>query len=372
MERLIGRVVESLRETFAVAVVGPRGCRELLPGDVAVAEVPSGPLSAFLMHAAARSLGLVHSLRPKIILAGSGLTAPIALFAARLCGARSAVYLHGLDVEAQHWAYRTFWRNSFRRFDLVIVNSRFTKGLALSAKVPEDRIRILNPGVALPDMQDRDERRRRFRERHGLGNAPLMLYVGRITPRKGLSVFARDILPEVLAAIPDARLVVLGDEPRGALLSSSRGELDATRQILNECQLASSVMFLGELGQDDPALSDAYFAADVHVFPVQDRPGDNEGFGMVAIEAAAHDLPSVAFSVGGVADAVADSRSGTLIPSGDTRAFATAIIFNLTRGPKPLDPRNFAEEFAWPIFAGKLNDLLGELIAPARQPDKLQ
>jgi phosphatidylinositol alpha-1,6-mannosyltransferase len=153
------------------------------------------------------------------------------------------------------------------------------------------------------------------------------------------------------------------------LLSSSRGELDATRQILNECQLASSVMFLGELGQDDPALSDAYFAADVHVFPVQDRPGDNEGFGMVAIEAAAHGLPTVAFSVGGISDAVADDRSGVLIPSGDTGAFATAVISSLGEDRKFLNPRQFAEEFSWPIFAAKLNGLLGEICSPIRQRD---
>ena len=50
---------------------------------------------------------------------------------------------------------------------------------------------------------------------------------------------------------------------------------------------------------DDQRLSDAYFAADVMVFPVLDLPGDVEGFGMVAVEAAAHGLPTVAFAVGG-------------------------------------------------------------------------
>ena len=103
----------------------------------------------------------------------------------------------------------------------------------------------------------------------------------------------------------------------------------------------------------------AYMAADVMIFPVQEIPGDIEGFGMVAIEAAAHNLPTVAFAVGGVPDAVNDGISGSLITPGDNESFALETI-------KFLDPhsrlrttsRQFAESFCWQAFGQRLRSIL--------------
>ena len=107
-------------------------------------------------------------------------------------------------------------------------------------------------------------------------------------------------------------------------------------------------------------LDDAYFAADVLIFPVQERENDIEGFGMVAIESAAHGLPTVAFSVGGVPDAVADGCCGKLIPADDNIAFAQAVIDLLSRQSSPVQVDaclNFAESFQWDAFGNQLRDI---------------
>jgi phosphatidylinositol alpha-1,6-mannosyltransferase len=93
---------------------------------------------------------------------------------------------------------------------------------------------------------------------------------------------------------------------------------------LAESRLAETVVFLGRV--DDDTLSAAYQAADAHVFPVLECDDDVEGFGMVAIEAAAHGLATVAFDAGGVADAVTDGESGVLVPSGDYSRFTEAVL----------------------------------------------
>jgi phosphatidyl-myo-inositol dimannoside synthase len=82
---------------------------------------------------------------------------------------------------------------------------------------------------------------------------------------------------------------------------------------------------------------------------------DIEGFGMVAVEAAAHGLPTVAFSVGGVPDAVSDGCCGKLIRPNDNISFAQAVIELIKEGasPKPTDEcRKFAELFQWNEFGG--------------------
>jgi phosphatidylinositol alpha-1,6-mannosyltransferase len=355
MERLIWHVVDSLRTSHSVEVVGPTGCGAHLPSGVTAVEVPLAPLSRFLVAGAWSAITRALSNRPRIVLAGSGLTAPMAWLAARLCGARCVAYLHGLDIVVDQPVYRMLWRPLFRHLDHVIVNSQYTRTLALNAGVRAERISILHPGVELPDLSAAVSRRHAFRSRHALGDGPLMLYVGRINARKGLSVFVRDILPTILESVPEVRLVVVGDEPRNALTGAG-GEQARVQKALRETGLLAAVSFLGP--QDDDALSDAYFSADVMVFPVQDVPGDIEGFGMVAIEAAAHDLPTVAFAVGGVPDAVSEGISGSLIPPKSNQEFALAVIDSLQSG-KPSNCHGFAESFTWRAFSRRLHTLLG-------------
>lgn len=358
MERLIWHVLDELRPDYEVQVVGPRGSAARAPAGVQLREVTESPLWRFLAGMTWKAITRSIALRPRLVLAGSGLTAPFAWLAARLVGAKAVVYLHGLDIEATHRLYRVLWLPFIRRCDLVLVNSRFTHGLALKAGVDEARIQILNPGVDLPDLTQATAARQRFRERHDLGERPVMLYVGRITARKGLAPFVENSLPEILAAIPEAILVVIGDEPEQALLKG-QSLMARIERSLEKNGLGESVRFLGARAHDDPEISEAYFASDVHVFPVQDRPGDNEGFGMVAIEAAAHGLQTVAFAAGGVPDAVRPQESGTLVDSDNFPAFTNAVIDTLRATPDGLNSAvTFAEQFGWAIFGQRLNKIL--------------
>lgn len=356
MERLIWHIVETLSGENSVHVIGPSGCGCHMPADVTADEVSISPMLRFMVGIAIRSLVVGLRIRPNLVVAGSGLTAPMALITARLCGASCAVYLHGLDIEVAHPVYRSLWRPFFRLFDRVLVNSSYTYNLAVKAGISSNKISVLNPGVALPDLSQRLARRSEFRSRLGLGSRPLMLCVGRINARKGLSVFVRHILPLIIDNISDAHLVIIGDEPTNAL-KHTPGEWSKIQEALDENGLSGAVHFLGQL--DDDSLSSAYMAVDVMVFPVQEVPGDIEGFGMVAIEAAAHDLPTVAFAVGGVPDAINDGVSGILIPPGCNEAFAESVVHLLTgQSDSKFSPRTFAASFQWDLFGKRLRNLL--------------
>lgn len=361
MERLVWHIVDELRLDYRVHVIGPAGCRSHLPPDVAATEIPLKPTYWYLLRCKLAAVWVAVRMRPRIVFAGSGLTAPFAWLAGRLVGSRCVVYLHGLDIEARHPLYRLLWRPFLRHFDLVLVNSRFSARLAQDANIPSGRICILSPGVNIPDLTTSTRLRKNFRESHSLNDDPLLLYVGRITARKGLAIFLREILPQVIAARPDAKVVVIGDEPKSALLQDT-GQRKGIEEMLPIAGLSTYVLLFGELPQDDPELTAAYFAADVLIFPVQQRKHDNEGFGMVAVEAAAHGLHTVAFAVGGVADAIANSVSGDLITPGDNNAFAGAVISQLNRDTRKSRDicREFAAQFAWPKFGKRLRRLLDE------------
>ena len=174
-----------------------------------------------------------------------------------------------------------------------------------------------------------------------------MLFVGRIAPRKGLLGFMRNAFPEILRRCPDAMLVIAGDSPDESL--AHRGdELANVVQEVEANDWRDRVRFLGKV--DDAALSQCYAAVDCLLFPLVPVAGDVEGFGMVAIEAAAHGTPTVAFAEGGVGDAVRDGVSGQLVPSGDYGAMVEALLSVACGEDSAADCREHAMLFDWDVF----------------------
>jgi phosphatidyl-myo-inositol dimannoside synthase len=360
MERLNLHLAAELAGHAQVRVVAPLGAAARAPAGVAVAEVPLRPLGRFLAAAGWRAIRVARGWRPHVVLAGSGLTAPLALAAARSSGARAAAYVHGLDLTVRHPAYRAAWLPALRRMDRTIANSGATAALAASAGMPLQRLAVVHPGVTLPDVAAAERARVRaaFRAEHGLGSAPVLLSVGRLTTRKGLVPFVRDVLPAIVRAHPQVRLLIVGDVPRAALAAQVE-TVEEIRAAARGAGVADCVIWLGP--RFGAALAAAFYAADVHVFPVRELPGDPEGFGMVAVEAAAHGVPTVAYATGGVVDAVEDGASGVVVPPGDAGGFARAVMAMLERPPPPAALRSFAQRFEWSCF--------GERVAAHLFPD---
>lgn len=363
MERLNLQIAIELQKAFDLLVVGPRGCAASLPGATVV-EVDHRSLGWFLLAGLVRAVRLAARRRPAIVLAGSGVTAPLAFIAARVCGAQAAVYAHGLDLVAPHVAYRLGWLPFLRRMDRCIVNSRHTAALAHAAGIATERITVLNPGVAPVASSDQDAASR-FRAQRGLQGRRVLVSVGRLTSRKGILEFVERSLPAIVSGCRDAVLVVIGDEAPDALAGSSKGMSERIAQAARHHGLEDHVRILGPLPEAE--LFDAYEAADALVFPVRDVPGDVEGFGMVAIEAAAHGVPTIAFAVGGIPDAVLDGHSGWLVPAGDYATFADRVLQTL-RSPAPAareDCRRFASRFFWDAFGIRLRRLFADWLGTA-------
>src|SRR5262249_27217688 len=123
MERLNLHAIVELQRQFDVRVVGPVGCTAHLPAATPAWEIAAKPLWRFFASALPRALRAALSFRPDIVLAGSGLAAPFAWAAARVTRCRLAVYVHGLDLIADHPVYRWAWLPFIRRADLCMANS---------------------------------------------------------------------------------------------------------------------------------------------------------------------------------------------------------------------------------------------------------
>lgn len=322
MERLNQRMLEGLSRHYHVALAGPAGCGRFVPPGTPVVETSVRSLAGFLLFGALRAARLARRLRPRMILAGSGLAVPLAWCASRLCRARVAAYLHGLDIVSANPVYRAIWRPWLTRCDVVFANSHNTARLAQDAGVPAARIRVVHPGVDAVAVDA--SAARGFRDAHGLGDAMLLLALGRLTPRKGLAEFVREVLPRVVAHAPDAKLLLMGHDPSQALQRSGHSESERIHNAVRDSGLGDHVVWIPPC--DDRDLAAVYQASDVHVFPVRATAGDVEGFGMVAVEAAANGVPTVAFAVDGVPDAIVADVTGRLVPPGDAGGFAAAVV----------------------------------------------
>lgn len=79
---------------------------------------------------------------------------------------------------------------------------------------------------------------------------------------------------------------------------------------------------------------------------------------MVAIEAAAYSLPTVAFATGGIVDAVSEDQSGYLVEKNNYRALADKVIFALSQPLEKEHYRAFAKQFAWSKFGANIKHSL--------------
>ncbi|MBM3741271.1 MAG: glycosyltransferase [Actinomycetota bacterium] len=215
---------------------------------------------------------------------------------------------------------------------------------------------VASPGVATAFFSPGD--RRGARRALGWPDKPLMLFVGRIQPLKGV-----DIAVQTLAKIHDKRtqLMIVG----GASGTFGSSESNHVRKLIFELGLESRVHFIDP--QPHHLLSTYYRAADVVLVPSR-----SESFGLVALEAAACGVPVVASGVGGLLSLIEHGRTGYLVKNRNADSFALFTnkllgdpLLSLTMGNRAADR---AKNYSWAATAesviGVYNALhSGQLVA---------
>lgn len=167
------------------------------------------------------------------------------------------------------------------------------------------KVHVEPMGVELRDLFSPDTNSKRSRDE--------ILFVGRLVEKKGLRHLI-DAMPAIVRGYPSARLTIAGFGPE---------EL-ARREQVRQLGLIDRVAFLGAVPQGD--LPTLYRRAAVFVAPFVRTPsGDQEGLGLVLVEAAGCGCPIVAGDVPAVRDVVYDATIGVLVRSRDARELADAV-----------------------------------------------
>jgi glycosyltransferase involved in cell wall biosynthesis len=227
----------------------------------------------------------------------------------------------------------------------ILAISPSTKDDLIARGIDGRNIHVVPPGVDKATHRALDD---------GMHREPLVVWIGRLEPYKRADV-AIDAMTDVLAALPAARLVVVGT-------GSARAALEAH---VRSRGLDEHVEFTGFVSEEEKI-------AWIQNASVVVQTSEKEGWGMTMIEASiCHTVP-IASAVEGLRDSVQHDRSGLLVPYGDARALAAAIVRVMTddalRARLVVGGREWSERFGWDEVADDTLSLVEETLAPGAQP----
>ncbi|MFP3882601.1 MAG: glycosyltransferase family 4 protein [Actinomycetota bacterium] len=229
-------------------------------------------------------------------------------------------------AQLQHDRTRT--RRDLGQVDLIVSASRFMSD-SVAAAFPEvaDRCVTIHNAVDTSQFEPREP---------GERDQPLILFVGRTSPEKGVHRLL-EAFELVAEKAPEARLVLIGPQNLAGqelvdrdgtdpLFSDVRefwGNAGRFRSHLEgkaESQTPGKVTFVDRV--DHSELAEWYRRADIFVFPSLWQ----EPFGMPPTEAMAAGLPVVATRSGALPEIVVDDETGLLVDRGDVEGLAQALL----------------------------------------------
>lgn len=247
-----------------------------------------------------------------------GAAAPLALLgpALRRAGAQRIVATtHGHEVG---WSMLPGARQALRRIgnsaDAITYVSRYTRrrfSAAFGALAP---LEYLPPGVDTEAFRPDPAARAELRERYGLGDAPVIVCLSRLVPRKGQDKLIR-ALPLIRTRVPGARLAIVGGGPYA----------DKLKALAAKTGMAEHVLFTGSVAAGE--LAAHHNMADVFAMPCRTRGAglDVEGLGIVFLEASACGIPVVAGDSGGAPETVVEGETGHVVDGRSIPSIADAI-----------------------------------------------
>lgn len=248
------------------------------------------------------------------------------------------VSLRGADVPGYSERFTLIYglltpliRLIWKKADAVISNSRGLRELALQTNAKQE-IDIIYNGIDTAEFFPGEAGKQ----------APVILCVSRLTPRKGIN-YLIEAMPKISKKIPEVKLKIAG-------------EGDAKNDLENQARnlKLDNVEFVGRVAHKD--LAKIYREASVFVLPSL-----NEGMSNTMLEALASGLPLVATDTGGTRELVENGRNGFIVKMKDASDLAEKIITILADSESQKQmaevSRKKAEGLSWKNVAEKYKKL---------------
>jgi glycosyltransferase involved in cell wall biosynthesis len=248
--------------------------------------------------------------------------------------------LHGGLHPQDEWGFqRPMIYQAIRQADRYIANTGYEARYVIERGASADKVRVVGVGVDLEAFQGTNPQE--ARQRLGLGEAPVVGFIGQIAGHKGVDTLVK-AMPIVWQVVPQARLLIAGAH---TLFSDS---LECTiRQLPAEDQ-SKIILRYNFTNEEKPWL---YAALDVFAYP-----SGFESFGIAYLEAWAMQKPVIGTWRGAIPSVISAGRDGLLVDFQNESLLAEAILL-LIRNPGlacSLGEAGYAKvkaRYTWPEIA---------------------
>ncbi len=251
-------------------------------------------------------------------------------------------YVHGEDVETALTSRELAWltHQVMKRAENIICNSENSfRILREKWDLNPDKIIVMTPGVDVDHFRPDPAAPKPV----GWEGKINILTVGRLQRRKGQDMMIR-ALPELAKAFPNINYAIIGGGK----------ERPALEHLADDLGVTAHVEFLGEV--DDTQMTACYRHCDLFALPNRRDGNDDEGFGMVLLEAQACGRPVLAGTSGGTRETLEDGVTGIMVDCTAPENIADAVA-KLLRDSEKLKRMGLAgrqhveNRFSWETLA---------------------
>jgi glycosyltransferase involved in cell wall biosynthesis len=228
--------------------------------------------------------------------------------------ARVSLTVNGLDIVYSRFGYQRIMPFFLKMADMIIAISQYTAQQCRARGVPAEKVIAIPIGVA-PTAGDTCSAHEQdaVKLRYGIPREGkiALITVGRLVARKGHEWFIANVVKD----LPDNYIyLIVGMGPRREAIS----------RLVDQLDLSERVFLLGSLPEREKNC--LYQTSDLFIMPNIHIAHDQEGFGIVLLEAGRYGLPVIATSIEGIRDAVIDGKTGCLVAEKDAAAFIKKIL----------------------------------------------
>jgi glycosyltransferase involved in cell wall biosynthesis len=256
---------------------------------------------------------------------------------------------HGGDL----FAFQSSIFNKIKKWvldysDGITVVSEHMRKICLKFINNKEKIHVCSMGVDLVDT---------FIPLEYIGrDSNKIIFVGRLVEKKGVNVLLK-ATHRLIQNYPELKLVIVGDGPE-------RSKLEAQ---CNDLNIEHNVEFIGAVTQN--RLPELFSSASIAVMPsIIDSRNDQEGLGLVAIEAMGCGCAVIASSLPAVVDIIESGVNGVLVKPGDSVELSN-VIEDLQENPETKSSiasrarQSVIKKFDWQTVATSYSDLIKSICA---------
>ena len=257
-------------------------------------------------------------------------------------GKMPVVLLGAIHTE-DRWGYeRKMVFQAIQQADAYIAYTIFERDYLIAGGIPEKKITVIGGGVDADAFMRANGRV--VREQYGVGDRPVVAFVGKQTARKRLDVLI-EAMRRVWNARPDTHLMLAGAHtPYSLQMAEQVRRLPSSQQ--------NRVIIVNNFREEEKP--DLLAACDIFVLPSAE-----ESLGIAFLEAWAAGKPVIGVRAGAIPSVVDEGRDGLLVPYGDPESLAQAILILLADPARrtamgQAGQRKVLDHYTWEIFVDRV------------------